>query len=184
VTPRILGWTALGVTLALVVAGCGDPSPEDRYAERVCSVLLLHGQELLDTYEVVNNKRAAPGRDARVSLLLSAMAGADTTWRLRRKLNALAVPDTDGARKAAAYIDATARSADSWVVHELQKTRRLPKNITLVQSTQGLDQLEVSLMTAFLILGSYDIVEVRVPELWPSFEKAESCKDFGTLGQD
>lgn len=178
---------AVVAALALVVlaaAGCGDdPTPEERYAESACSALVASGQELLDIHQAVNDTRPVPVRDARASLGRYSMLARDSARELRRKLRAIPVPDTAEGTEAANYIRVIGESFDSGMTEQVKLVNRLPQSITLVQSVHGLDQLEDSLFLAFSNLGTYDIVEVRVPEAWDAFAQAESCKELDALGQ-
>jgi hypothetical protein len=56
---------AAALTAAVAtVAGCGGPSPEERFAERACATTLVRAEQLLELSDDVVHTRAAPGRDA------------------------------------------------------------------------------------------------------------------------
>jgi len=170
--------------IALLAAGCRDQSPEERYAESVCSTILPRAQEILDTSDDVIHTRAAPGPDARIMLWALALRGTEITRKLQGELHALSVPDTPEGRKAAQYVNFVARVAFDRVMAEEQRARTLPESITLVQSIRGLDRLQLALSSAFSELKGYDIVKVEVPELKRSFETADSCKKLDGLATD
>lgn len=188
---RVLRQLLVGACLAVLAAavvltaiqdgGYGDPSPEERFAENVCSTILPRAQELLDTYDSVVHERAAPGPDARVALWALALRGKETTWELRNEVRALSVPDTDAGRLAAAYVKNDAGFALEGMSEEERRARRLPESITLLQSIRGLDRLEQALSSAWAAVLNYDIIGATVPELKEPFENADSCKELEAL---
>jgi hypothetical protein len=170
--------------IALLASGCGGPSPEERFAESVCSTILPRAQEMRETRDDVIHTRAAPGRDARATLWSLALRGTDIATKLRAELRALSVPNTDAGREAASYVENFARFAFETTTAEERRVRRLPKSITLVQSIRSLDRLELALFNAYAEMTNYDLIGVRIPELKEPFEKADSCRELDALRAD
>jgi hypothetical protein len=171
--------------IALLVAGCGGPSPEERYAESVCATTLPWAHDLLETYDDVRHIRAAPGPDSRVTLWALTLRGKEITKKYRVEVGALPVPDTDADRDAATWVEAYARMAFDDMSEAERRVRVLPRRITLLQSIRGLDQLEFSLNAALTAMkGTPGPILAERPELERAFANAGSCKELGALGSD
>jgi len=140
---------------------------------------------MLKTYEITRLIRAAPGADSVVALNLGALRGKADAKGFGIELRAIAVPDTDAGRRARTYVEYSADQALDVMAEEVRHMRRLPLNITLLQSIRELQRLELGLTRAFSFMaGVPSLILVSVPELKQPFEKAASCTELEALGTD
>lgn len=177
-----LGPLVAASALASLAAGCGGPSPEERFAEEACATILVRAQEMLDLQDDVVHIRAVPGDEARPQMLSFAAAGWDIATRLRSEIRELSAPDSDAGRNAVDYLEDLSRIASEKMVGARNDVLRLPEEVTLVQSIRGLLRLELLLGVAFSDMTSGpDLVAREIPELKEPFEKADSCRSLEEL---
>jgi hypothetical protein len=168
-----------------VAAGCGGPSPDERFAEEACATTLERAQQLAEVHDDVVHTRAAPGADARAQMLDLAFDGQEITMRLRSEITRLAVPDTDAARDAVGYLESFARSAFESMVGAERDLRKVPEQMTLLQSINSLEQLEFHLIHALIQLTTGpDFIAREVADLEDPFKSADACKELAALRID
>lgn len=182
---RHLPLLLLAAAIALVVPGCGGPSPEELFAERACSTTLVRARQMLELHDDVVHTRAAPGPDARAQMLRYILRGEEVTTKLRAELRALPVPGSEDGREAANLLDNFARVATERMATEERRVQALPENVTLPQSIGSLERLELEVISAFgdmtAVVG---VITTETPELAESFEEAEPCKELAGLRAD
>jgi len=183
--PLRLLLASLAAALALLAAGCGGPSPEERFAESVCSTTLPWAQKMLKTYEITRLIRAAPGADSVVALNQGALIGKSNAKGFGLELRAIPVPETEAGREAKRWLEHSARESLEFMAEEVRHVRRLRLNITLLQSIRELQRLELALVRAFAMMATTaGNIQEFVPELKEPFEKADSCTELEALGTD
>lgn len=181
---HLLLLASLSAVVALIAFGCGDPSEEERFVEQVCATIMSSAEELLQAGEDVIHTPAAPGSDARVELLSLAMRGTGITASLRAELAALLPPSSDVGAAAKQYVESVARLAFETTAAEERRVRALPLQITLAESINGLELLEVAYAQAYTQVKSVDLIGASVPEMKEPFENADSCQALRALQPD
>lgn len=171
------------VALTLLASGCGDPSPEARFFDQVCSTTLPQAKEMVETYEEVRLTRAAPGLGARAELLALTVRGAEVARKFRAERKALRTLDTDAGRNAERFLDLSADTAFEIMAEEELQVRRLPLGITLLQSILGLEQLEHALLLTFAEMTAAGAIAAQA-DMLEHFEKADSCEELEAVGAD
>lgn len=179
----VLFLASAAAAIASFASGCGGPAPEERYFEQVCSMALPRSQEMLETFEAVQLTRAAPGREARVTLLALTLRGTQIARRFRAETRALPLLDTEAGRTADALFESLATTAFETMAREVRRVRSLPESITLFQSIGGLESLELAVLSSYANMRSARAVAAEA-ELLEFFEKADACKDLEALGTD
>jgi hypothetical protein len=169
-----------GVTCTLTA--CSGPTPDERFAEDVCAATLPRAQELLETLEDARLTRAAPGLEARITLLALAMRGTAIASALRGELRAIEAPDSAAGREAAIYLRQFASTPLTTMTSAEESVRSLPESLTLIQSIRELNQLEFSLAQAFseTTTAQFVIME-NVPRLREPFQEADECEELTAL---
>lgn len=173
------------LAVVLLAVGCGGPSPEERFAERVCSTTVPWAEKMLSTYEETRLIRAAPGSDSVVRLNHAALRGKADAKSLGIELKAVPVPDTEAARRAeGVFVQSADRALQIMSEQELH-VRGLRLNISLVQSIRELARLELALVNTLTTMTTIpSSIRTAMPTLRDEFETAESCKELEAVGRE
>ena len=170
----------IGVGVALLVVQRDGSSPDERFAENICSTTLPWARRMRRIFDDSVHTRAAPGHDAGwLRLYGLAYRGMETTRKYGVRIRAVPVPETEAGRKAAKFMDVYSRRPFGWMAEEERRVRKLPRDITLLQSIRGLNHMELTLSLALAEMG--DALVLYVPELVDDFQKADSCKKLRVL---
>lgn len=165
--------------VALLAASCGGgrPSPDDAFAESVCSTTLPRAQQLSETYADALRTRPATGPGARDDLLRLSQRGKEIAQKFGFELRTVSVPDTAAGRMAAKFVQAHARFPYEMLADEEHRLHTLPKSLTRRESARALYRLQLTFLGIIV-----DMARVRgdittfVPELRQPFETADSCR--------
>jgi hypothetical protein len=169
--------------MALLAAGCGGPSDDERYAERVCATTLVPAQQMLDLLEQAQIARAVPGDEGLSQLVGLILAGELIARKLEGDLRALAPPSTPAGREASETLvhDLPGQALGTLAAKE-RSARELGKTMTLVENIHALNDLEFVLASAYGSMTDFPLVWTHVPQFEDPFENAASCKKVAALG--
>jgi hypothetical protein len=175
----------VATAITLVAAGHGGPSPDERFAEDVCATSLPWVEDMIEVHDDAVHTRAAPGHDAGwLPVYGIAYRGQEVARKYGTAIRALQVPDTDAGKKAGRYLDWWSRRPLQTMTREERRMRKLPREMTLLQSIRALNAVELQLLIALSEMGDGGILLLVVPELQPAFKRADSCEDLRVLIAD
>jgi hypothetical protein len=142
-------------------------------------------RELLEALDEVEQARAAPGRDARAQLARRVFDGKQITARYAARIRSVEPPDSDAGIQAKKWVDFSAAEALERVRRAERHVRRLPEDISLVQSSRSLELLQLTFVNVILVdmKGVPWSIRQFVPELRAAFADADSCKELEAIGK-
>jgi hypothetical protein len=140
---------------------------------------------MLDTFEAVNETRVTQGRETVTTLVGYTFRAKEIARQLRVDLGRLSVPDTEAGREADRWLELDTRRAIAILDEEGRRVRKLPLDITHLQSIRAFDGLELALGESFGAMTTVNgTIAQAVPELRTAFEKAGSCMELDRLRAD
>ena len=87
--------------------------------------------------------------------------------------------------QAKTWLDFSADESVKTMAEAERRIRNLPKSLTLVESTQGLEQLELDVITAYSEMTGYTApISQFIPDLYVQFEEADACQELEALGDE
>jgi hypothetical protein len=171
--------------IVLLATSCNDPLPEERFADRVCSMTVPFAEQMLEAYDDVVQTRASSGLASRATLEQHIFEGKHIVARFAARLRAVPAVESAAGAQATIHLEAHAAAALDRVSREERRVRRLPEEITRAESAHSLEQIEVTLFNAFAEMISAPALTAEfVPQFKAAFEGADSCKELEAMGQD
>lgn len=177
-TARLLLGTTAAVTVALVVAGCGgSPSPQETWAESICSPLVQWRDQISTIGDDVKAELKSPSAATRANISASVTKGEEATATLVKDLRAVGPPPGSNGAAAQDVVDGLAKSLQ-------QASSTVQRQADVLQSTTSISQAITSLgEIGAQISGAVaqtqsavDSLDAVATDLKDGFHKAGSCK--------
>ena len=170
---------ALSAALAVVAAGCGRASSEEKWAGSVCTNISEWKGQIRQSTDDVRAKLQSPGAGTLAAIEADVRKALDSTRRLAADLRALGPPDTASGAQAKQQIDALASQLDATVATAKKTLQSLPKSGDAAAALQKLAPLAPALQSiAVKTSSTLDSIKATGTKLKEGFDKADSCEEF------
>jgi hypothetical protein len=170
---------ALLAALAVVAAGCGGASPEEKWAGSVCKNIGDWKGKIKQSTDDVRAQLQSPGTGTLAAIQADIRKAVGATHQLAANLKALGRPDTESGAQAKRQIDALASQLDATVTTARQTLQSLPRGADVAATVQKLAPLAPALQSLGAKTSStLDSVKSSGEKLREGFDKADSCEQF------
>jgi hypothetical protein len=173
---RILGL----LVLVVVFAGCGSsPSPEEKFADSVCSAVGDWQDQVTQSASDVKAKVQSPSTGMITAIQQDVQSAVDATNTLISSLSSVEAPDSDEGKAAKQQLDTLATQFKTTVDKSKQTVNGIPKNASLATTASSIATLGPSLDTlATTAQTTITAVQASGDALKDGFQKADSCNRY------
>jgi hypothetical protein len=176
---RVASVLALSAALAVVAAGCGGASPEEKWASGVCSDISDWKDQLQKSVNDVREQVQSPGTGTIAGVQAEVQEAVDATQKLASDLRARGAPDTESGDEAKQQLDAFATQLDAAFTQVKQTVGNLPAGADAGEIVKRLAPLAPALQSlAVKTSSTLDSVKASSSKLKEGFDKADSCDEF------
>lgn len=174
---RFASLLALAAALAVLAAGCGGQSAEEKYADGVCTDIGNWKDSIQKSVNDVRNAVQSPAAGSLSTIGAAVQSAVNATNTLASDLRSRPAPDTDEGTTAKQDLQALGSQANSTVTNAKQTLNTLPKNASLSQVASALAPLAGSLQSlATKTSSTIDAVEAAGSKMKDAFENSDACK--------
>jgi hypothetical protein len=174
---RFASLLALSVALAVLVAGCGGQSAEEKYANGVCTDIGNWKDQIEQSVNDVRNQVQAPGTGTLAAISTNVQSAVGATKNLASDLKSRPAPDTDEGAEAKQDLEALGSQAQATVTKVKQTLANLPQNANLSEIASTLAPLAGSLQSlATKTSSTLESVKSAGSKMKDAFDKSDACK--------
>jgi methyl-accepting chemotaxis protein len=176
---RFLPIVMLSAALAVLAAGCGGKSAEEKYADSVCTDIGSWKNTVQKSADEVRTQVQSPAAGTLAVIDSEIQKAVDATKSLASDLRGLEPPDSDEGRQARQELNTFAAQAETTVTKAKQTASSVPENADARQIASALAPLLPSVRSlASQASSTVQAVEQRGEKIKEGFEKADSCEQF------
>lgn len=170
----------LASVLLLVAAGCGSSkSPEQKYAESVCSALGDWKTSVQSSVDDVKSTVQSPSAGMLTTINTQVQSAVDATKQLQSDLKSIPAPDSDSGEQAKQQIDALGTQLDQTVTKTKQTVSDIPSDAGASEIFTQLSSLVPSLQGLVTSVSTtISAVQASTEAFKDGFDKADSCQDL------
>jgi chromosome segregation ATPase len=177
---RAVAALAVTATLAFVVAGCGGgASPQEKWADNVCTHLGNWQDQLNKTVADVSSQLESPGPGTRAAIKTDIQNALNATQTLVQNLKGIGAPSGESGAQAKQQIDALASKLQAKANTVRQNAEKVPQNASLSDVVQRLAALAPAIQSAAQTTSNaLREIETKSSALKDGIQKANSCDRF------
>jgi hypothetical protein len=176
---RIASALVLAAAFAVVAAGCGGQSAEEKWAGNVCSDIGDWKSQIRKSANDARDKLQSPGAGTLTAVQADVQSAVEATNKLASNLRSLSPPNTDEGRQAKQQLDSLASQLKTSVAKARQAIGSLPKGADISTALQKLAPLATSLQSlSTSVSNTLQSVKATGSKIKDGFNKADSCKQF------
>ena len=177
---RVAAALALAATLAFAVSGCGGgTSPQEKWADNVCTNLGNWQDQLNKSVADVNSQLESPGPGTRTAIKSAIRSALEATQNLAHNLKGIGAPSGESGVQAKQEIDALASKLQARAKKVQQTIASVPQGASLTDIVLGLRALFPALQSAAVTTSNaLKAVEANGSALKEGIDKADSCDQF------
>ena len=174
---RFASLLALSVAVAVLSAGCGGQSAEEKYANGVCTDIGTWKDQIQKSVNDVRDQVQAPGTGTLAAISTNVQSAVGATNNLASDLKSRPAPDTDEGAEAKQDLEALGSQAQATVTNVKQTLANLPQNANLSQIATTLAPLAGSLQSlATKTSSTLESVKSAGSKMKDAFENSDACK--------
>jgi hypothetical protein len=174
---RFASLLALSVAVAVLSAGCGGQSAEEKYANGVCTDIGNWKDQIKKSVNDVRDQVQSPGTGTLAAISTEVQSAVDATKNFASDLKSRPAPDTDEGTEAKQDLEALGSQAQATVTNVKQTVASLPQNASLSEIASKLAPLAGSLQSlATKSSSTIDSVKAVGSKMKDAFENSDACK--------
>ena len=135
VVRRLAPVLALSAALALVAAGCGGESPEQKYADSVCTDVGSWKSELQKSADQIQTELKSPSAATPAAIKTQVQKAADATTKLASDLKSTEPPNSDAGQEAKRQLEQLGSQLEATVTQAKNVVEGLPANASITEIT-------------------------------------------------
>ena len=176
---RLIPAILLVSMLALLAAGCGGASAEEKWANSVCSAVGDWQDTVENSVNDVKTQLQSPTTGTRAAINADIQSAVDGTKKLSSELKSIEPPSSDAGKQAKQQLTALSTQLDQTVTKTKQTVAAIPAGAGLTEIAAQLVKLVPSLQgLAASASTTLSAVQASAKELRDGFHKADSCKRY------
>jgi hypothetical protein len=176
------GWAA-GAAIASValLAGCGgsSPTPEQKWAESVCSTITTWQDAVKSAANDAESQIKSPSAGTVDAIQKDVTAAVDATNTMTTDLKKIGPPDTPAGAEAKKQIDTFTTQLDTTAATVKKTVSGLSSSSSLTDVIEHLSKLAPSLQAlSTTTTNAVNAIQASSSALKDGFQKADSCKPY------
>jgi archaellum component FlaC len=176
---RLFPLVALSVVLAVLSAGCGGASQEEKFAGDVCTDISDWKSKLEQSADNIQSQLKSPGTGTLAAIDTEIQEAVDATEDLANDLKSVEPPDNESGTQAKDQLEALGSQLEATVEQAKKAAESLPESASASQIAEKLGPL-IPAMQSLAVQTSRALESVKDSgeKLQDGFDKADSCDEL------